>query len=78
MPYFFGKLGKMSKNLSSAAVVIGALRVKLVDKGIACQMIQRKCQAPKFLGRLCNLFVSLCRGHILPSHPKTKKIEYIS
>ena len=28
MPYFCGKLGKMSQNLSSAAVVIGALRVK--------------------------------------------------
>ena len=27
MPYFFRKLGKMSENLSSAAVVIGALRV---------------------------------------------------
>ena len=28
MPYFFRKLGKMLKNLSSATVVIGALRVK--------------------------------------------------
>ena len=28
MPYFFRKLGKMSQNVSSAAVVIGALRVK--------------------------------------------------
>ena len=28
MPYFCRKLGKMSKNLSSTAVVIGALRVK--------------------------------------------------
>ena len=27
IPYFFLKLGKMLKNLSSAAVVIGALRV---------------------------------------------------
>ena len=27
IPYFFHKLGKMSQNLSSAAVVIGALRV---------------------------------------------------
>ena len=27
MPYFFRKLGKMSQNLSSAAVVIGASRV---------------------------------------------------
>ena len=27
---FFQKLGKMSQNLSSAAVVIGALRVKLL------------------------------------------------
>ena len=28
MTIFFRKLGKMSQNLSSAAVVIGALRVK--------------------------------------------------
>ena len=28
IPYFIEKLGKMSRNLSSAAVVIGALRVK--------------------------------------------------
>ena len=28
IPYFFRKLGKMSQNLSSVAVVIGALRVK--------------------------------------------------
>ena len=28
MPYFFRKLGKMSHNLSSPAVVIDALRVK--------------------------------------------------
>ena len=27
-PIFFRKLGKMSQNLSSAAVMIGALRVK--------------------------------------------------
>ena len=27
--YFFRKLGKMSQNLSSAAVVIGTLRVRL-------------------------------------------------
>ena len=29
---FFQKLGKMSLNLSSAAVVIGALRVKSFDR----------------------------------------------
>ena len=29
MPFFFRKLEKMSLNLSSAAVVIGALRVKI-------------------------------------------------
>ena len=28
---FFGKLGKMSHNLSSAAVVIGALRVNMYN-----------------------------------------------
>ena len=28
MPYFFQELGKMSKKLSSAAVVIDTLRVK--------------------------------------------------
>ena len=30
-PYFFRKLGKMSQNLSSAAVVMGALRVKTMQ-----------------------------------------------
>ena len=29
IPYFFQKLGKMSQNLSSTAVVIGALRVNV-------------------------------------------------
>ena len=29
IPYFFLKLGKMSQNLSSAVVMIGALRVKI-------------------------------------------------
>ena len=33
MPYFFRKLGKMSQNLLSAAVMIGALRVKVLFKG---------------------------------------------
>ena len=34
-PFFCYKLGKLSQNLSSAAVVIGALRVKVNDmKGI--------------------------------------------
>ena len=31
MPYFCLKLGKMSQNLSSAANVIGALRVKFCN-----------------------------------------------
>ena len=31
MPYFFSKLGKMLQNLSLAAVVIGALRVKILN-----------------------------------------------
>ena len=31
---FFRKLGKMSQNLSSAAFVIGALRVNMSDDGI--------------------------------------------
>ena len=30
IPYFCGKLGKLSQNLSPAAVVIGALRVNRV------------------------------------------------
>ena len=32
IPYFYQKLGKMSQNLSSAAVVIGALRVNTLSK----------------------------------------------
>ena len=31
---FFRKLGKMSQNLSSAAVVIGVLRVKFADSSL--------------------------------------------
>ena len=31
MPYFFQILGKMSQNLSSAASVIGALRVNVIQ-----------------------------------------------
>ena len=31
MSYFFRKLGKIRQNLSSAAVVIGALRVNLAE-----------------------------------------------
>ena len=31
-PYFFQKLAKMSKNLSSAAVIIGALMLKVKKK----------------------------------------------
>ena len=33
VPYFCQKLGKMSQNLLSAAVVIGALRVKKLSFG---------------------------------------------
>ena len=32
IPYFCQKLGKMLQNLSSAAVVIGALRVNFMHK----------------------------------------------
>ena len=34
IPYLFRKLGKMSENLSSAAVVIGALMVKELNSVI--------------------------------------------
>ena len=36
---FFRKLGKMSQNLSSAAVVIGALRVNAFVKTICCRLL---------------------------------------
>ena len=32
IPYFFQKTAKMSQNLSSAVVVIGALRVKIIPE----------------------------------------------
>ena len=32
IPYFFQKVGKMSQNLSSAAVMIGTLRVFFANK----------------------------------------------
>ena len=44
---FLGKLGKMSQNLSSAAVVIGALRVNL-----SFTAEREKCS--KFLNIYCN------------------------
>ena len=34
VPYFYGKLGKMSRNLLSAAVVIGALRVSIFNSNV--------------------------------------------
>ena len=34
IPYFCRKLGKMLQNMSSAAVVIGAFRVKIVIIGL--------------------------------------------
>ena len=39
IPYFCRKLGKMSQNLSSAAVVIGSLRVNLfpVTCSVGCR-----------------------------------------
>ena len=49
---FFQKLGKMSQNLSSAAVVIGALRVKnLRSYTTACCLstIYFKVQQPKMI-----------------------------
>ena len=39
---FFRKLGKMSQNLSSAAVVIGALRVNAFVKKIWCRLLTSK------------------------------------
>ena len=38
---FFRKLGKMSQNLSSAAVVIGALRVKVHNINLAYLVVSR-------------------------------------
>ena len=34
IPYFCRKLGKMSQNLSSAAVMIGTLRVKYISQSL--------------------------------------------
>ena len=44
IPYFFRKLRKMSQNLSSAAVVIGALRVKLEAGRDQPQLFAGKCR----------------------------------
>ena len=41
---FFRKLGKMSQNLSSAAVVIGALKVKVHDINLAYLVVSRTIQ----------------------------------
>ena len=40
MPFFFRKLGKMSQNLLSAAVVIGALRYILWHH-VLCQIMSK-------------------------------------
>ena len=53
---FFRKLGKMSQNLSSAAVVIGALRVNHLMVFFCWLTIDMKCQA---------LFGFLRQGHNL-------------
>ena len=39
IPYFFYKLGKMSQNLSSAAVRIGTLRVKFELFAYLCRLL---------------------------------------
>ena len=39
IPYFCQKFGNISKNLSSAAVVIGALRVKVLTKNASENVI---------------------------------------
>ena len=42
MPYFFRKLGKMLQNLSSATVVIGALRVNYLMAILMLNLPDRK------------------------------------
>ena len=66
---FFGKLGKISQNLSSAAVIIGALRFN--GNGIAkstclthlCQIFQ-SCQGEQWLS-----------GRVLDSRPRGRGFE---
>ena len=41
---FFPKLGKMSQNVSSASVVIGALRVKTLHAGLFCTIFDSVCR----------------------------------
>ena len=69
IPYFIGKLGKLSQNLTSAAVVIGALRVKSVcnkeHTGLICNMtyVMFSCVFVTFacgvLGQVWYLIVSI-------------------
>ena len=44
IPYFFQKLGKILQNLSSAAVVIGALRVKYMYVEMFSGPLHKSCQ----------------------------------
>ena len=56
IPYFCRKLGKMSQNLLSAAVVIGALRVKRIPN----VQLNMRCPPPRSFERIamsCYLFV---------------------
>ena len=46
---FFRKLGNMSQNLSSAAVVIGALRVNIHSESDSLEQHKKKC--PHFLSK---------------------------
>ena len=61
MPYFFRKLGKMLQNLSSAAVVIDALRVKYI---LGICLFSKNNRGAQWLS-----------GRVLDSRPRGRELE---
>ena len=62
MPYFCLKLGKMSQNLLSAAVVIGALRVK--PNGIShCYQLEQSISVLRDVGWYFSFFIQILIEH---------------
>ena len=59
--FFFRKIGKMSQNLSSAAVVIGALKVKNTIHPVSAGQGKRSFFCGSFVCFVCLVFLMLSR-----------------
>ena len=66
--YFFQKLRKMLQHLSSAAVVIGALRVKLLtEHHLKFLSLKQGCKGPSTLNQNATLLEITCHGSYVSS-----------